>query len=183
MIRRPPRSTLFPYTTLFRSQEGFAYIALPFGVIFTTGLLWRRANGVAALTTIAAGFPFTLFLQLYLFGLPALAPYANSLHRAVIAWAFCMVVMITTSLLTPAPSPEKTNGIIWSLSYAPLPLAEQKRYHGWKDLRIWWLIFISIVLGIYAFLLWFRFQHPEAPCIRARSQRLRPTQRAPGPEF
>src|SRR2546430_4400114 len=24
MIRRPPRSTLFPYTTLFRSQQGFA---------------------------------------------------------------------------------------------------------------------------------------------------------------
>src|SRR2546427_3556728 len=24
MIRRPPRSTLFPYTTLFRSGEGFA---------------------------------------------------------------------------------------------------------------------------------------------------------------
>src|SRR3712207_3015441 len=24
MIRRPPRSTLFPYTTLFRSTEGFA---------------------------------------------------------------------------------------------------------------------------------------------------------------
>src|SRR3712207_7957064 len=24
MIRRPPRSTLFPYTTLFRSVEGFA---------------------------------------------------------------------------------------------------------------------------------------------------------------
>src|SRR5258707_5578869 len=23
MIRRPPRSTLFPYTTLFRSQRGF----------------------------------------------------------------------------------------------------------------------------------------------------------------
>src|SRR3712207_7988271 len=24
MIRRPPRSTLFPYTTLFRSADGFA---------------------------------------------------------------------------------------------------------------------------------------------------------------
>src|SRR2546429_1972471 len=24
MIRRPPRSTLFPYTTLFRSQQGIA---------------------------------------------------------------------------------------------------------------------------------------------------------------
>src|SRR2546426_5904410 len=25
MIRRPPRSTLFPYTTLFRSHDTFAY--------------------------------------------------------------------------------------------------------------------------------------------------------------
>src|SRR5438552_17415344 len=28
MIRRPPRSTLFPYTTLFRSPEGQCVIAL-----------------------------------------------------------------------------------------------------------------------------------------------------------
>ena len=28
MIRRPPRSTLFPYTTLFRSRR--VYICLPF---------------------------------------------------------------------------------------------------------------------------------------------------------
>src|SRR2546428_8324187 len=27
MIRRPPRSTLFPYTTLFRSELGFATLA------------------------------------------------------------------------------------------------------------------------------------------------------------
>src|SRR2546427_8415596 len=31
MIRRPPRSTLFPYTTLFRSQaDGFLYYVMPF---------------------------------------------------------------------------------------------------------------------------------------------------------
>src|SRR2546422_2771212 len=29
MIRRPPRSTLFPYTTLFRSRTGLAEIVLP----------------------------------------------------------------------------------------------------------------------------------------------------------
>src|SRR3712207_8581167 len=29
MIRRPPRSTLFPYTTLFRSLLGAAYARLP----------------------------------------------------------------------------------------------------------------------------------------------------------
>src|SRR5258708_31234958 len=26
MIRRPPRSTLFPYTTLFRSYQGLVYV-------------------------------------------------------------------------------------------------------------------------------------------------------------
>src|SRR3712207_6899412 len=30
MIRRPPRSTLFPYTTLFRSPSGFALYLLRF---------------------------------------------------------------------------------------------------------------------------------------------------------
>src|SRR5258706_5669892 len=29
MIRRPPRSTLFPYTTLFRSMAGFSTILFP----------------------------------------------------------------------------------------------------------------------------------------------------------
>src|SRR5689334_23549939 len=28
MIRRPPRSTLFPYTTLFRSERGFDVVVL-----------------------------------------------------------------------------------------------------------------------------------------------------------
>src|SRR5256884_6788337 len=31
MIRRPPRSTLFPYTTLFRSQSGSSSLPLPTG--------------------------------------------------------------------------------------------------------------------------------------------------------
>src|SRR5205814_9810203 len=141
-------------------QEGFAYIAPPFAVIFTTGLLWRRANGTAALTTIFLGFSFTLLLQFYLFKrVPFLAPYANYLHRALISWAFCMLVMIATSLATQPPPPEKTNGIIWSRKYAALPAAEQAVHSGWQDLRLWWLIFIGSGLSIYSFFLWFRFQH------------------------
>jgi SSS family solute:Na+ symporter len=152
------------HTSLFvLIQEGFAYIAPPFAVIFTTGLLWRRANGIAALTTIAAGFPFTAFVQFYIFTLPGFVPYANYLHGALISWVFCTVVMIATSLLTPAPALEKTAKIIWSPQYAPLPPKEQQRYSGWKDLRLWWLIFIGADLGIYAFFLWFRFKHPEIP--------------------
>src|SRR2546425_4305744 len=56
MIRRPPRSTLFPYTTLFRSREA-ALVALlvPFGaaspLVFAAGLAWEGviiAGGLCA---------------------------------------------------------------------------------------------------------------------------------------
>ena len=32
MIRRPPRSTLFPYTTLFRSDQAYRDSVLPHGI-------------------------------------------------------------------------------------------------------------------------------------------------------
>src|SRR2546430_13335941 len=40
MIRRPPRSTLFPYTTLFRSHHAAAWIPL------RERLLYQRERGV-----------------------------------------------------------------------------------------------------------------------------------------
>src|SRR3712207_8459304 len=39
-IRRPPRSTLFPYTTLFRSAEGTVHAART--VILATGSHYRK---------------------------------------------------------------------------------------------------------------------------------------------
>src|SRR3989475_11791698 len=39
MIRRPPRSTLFPYTTLFRSASGLLVIALGEATKFSGGIL------------------------------------------------------------------------------------------------------------------------------------------------
>src|SRR2546422_3969620 len=43
MIRRPPRSTLFPYTTLFRSQGDFVQLAR--GDHVMTRLVFRFADG------------------------------------------------------------------------------------------------------------------------------------------
>lgn len=144
-------------------QNVFAYIAPPFAVIFTLGILWRRATGKAALVTIAAGFPFTLFLQFYVFQQELFRPYGNYLHRAAISWVFCMIVMITFSLLTDPPPKEKTEGIIWSPRYALLPKKEQAIYGGWKDFRVWWLLFVGVVWTIYGYFLWFRIQHPNIP--------------------
>src|SRR2546422_6274749 len=44
MIRRPPRSTLFPYTTLFRSPSNESAGAPSKAVLFTTG---PRLTGVS----------------------------------------------------------------------------------------------------------------------------------------
>src|SRR5207248_11550191 len=47
LIPRPPCSTLFPYTTLFRSAQGIANIASPlFGGIPATGAIARTATNV-----------------------------------------------------------------------------------------------------------------------------------------
>src|SRR3712207_7228423 len=51
MIRRPPRSTLFPYTTLFRSDEGggikptWEAIVLAFGLGLAAFSAWTREPG------------------------------------------------------------------------------------------------------------------------------------------
>ena len=50
MIRRPPRSTLFPYTTLFRSysSEEFAKFSVQYGFTHVTSSpKYARSNGVA----------------------------------------------------------------------------------------------------------------------------------------
>src|SRR3712207_8647461 len=48
MIRRPPRSTLFPYTTLFRSEEAHRRAAVRPGAATPTGhLIGEHDRGVA----------------------------------------------------------------------------------------------------------------------------------------
>src|SRR3712207_7547666 len=53
MIRRPPRSTLFPYTTLFRSLDGGFRGA---GVEHHAGLLAQRPDGLEGAVQVGACF-------------------------------------------------------------------------------------------------------------------------------
>src|SRR3712207_6394712 len=45
MIRRPPRSTLFPYTTLFRSRSALTALGVIIGIIAVT-LMGTAINGI-----------------------------------------------------------------------------------------------------------------------------------------
>src|SRR2546422_8441286 len=49
MIRRPPRSTLFPYTTLFRSVQSFEQSALLFELFPARGALRQVRVNLSAL--------------------------------------------------------------------------------------------------------------------------------------
>ncbi|HEY3392781.1 MAG TPA: sodium/solute symporter [Lacipirellulaceae bacterium] len=159
--------------TLFRLvQRIFFYIAPPFAVVFLLGLLWRRANGIAAVVTIIGGFVFLLVLEkgiwlpipyVLTIDLPPLwdaiawlTPYQRAYqHSALVTWIFCMIVMIVTSLMTAPPPKEQVEPIIWNRGYLSLPPEERRRYGGWKDFRIWWFVFVVTVLSIYGFFLWF----------------------------
>src|SRR3989454_2456472 len=54
MIRRPPRSSLFPYTTLFRSGFGLPVVNFMRG---TTLLAQARATALTSGTTLTVPFP------------------------------------------------------------------------------------------------------------------------------
>src|SRR3712207_8159518 len=58
MIRRPPRSTLFPYTTLFRSIQqrvlmGLGMVTLVLGI--DNALEWRDTNPIIVMGAILLG--------------------------------------------------------------------------------------------------------------------------------
>src|SRR3712207_7028501 len=67
MIRRPPRSTLFPYTTLFRSSElahlRAGYLQLMQKTPMPCEPITRRTALKAALAGAAASHPVTLFAE------------------------------------------------------------------------------------------------------------------------
>src|SRR3712207_8304411 len=63
MIRPPPRSTLFPYTTLFRSRVGVRLMAEP---RFSMPVVHRRAGmgdrgAGCRLVALRAGIPYAAF--------------------------------------------------------------------------------------------------------------------------
>jgi len=64
------------------------------------------------------------------------------------------------SFFTPSPDPEKIKGIIWSWSVAKLPESERHRNRGVRNLLLWWCIFILLMAGLYAYMLWFQFWGP-----------------------
>src|SRR5437868_14042564 len=85
MIRRPPRPTLFPYTTLFRSRHVAFWVVAYYLVFQITHALWR-SGWVVGPRYITPLVPFAaICAALLLYDRPRWLPVFNGLAAAGIA--------------------------------------------------------------------------------------------------
>lgn len=148
-------------------QNVGAWVAAPIAAVFLMGVLWRRTTSAAATFVLVFAFPFTAFVEHYLFKhVSWFMPWDNWLNRTFVVWLTSMVLLVVVSLFTRAPDPERIKGIIWSWSVAKLPESERERNRGVRNLFLWWSIFIGIMAALYAVMIWFQFWGPGSVSTR-----------------
>src|SRR3712207_6961328 len=95
MIRRPPRSTLFPYTTLFRSRAGLffasmsvhlfaAFFAVCFSALMAVLIQRRAMAGFVSLMVVS------LLVGMAFIGLDRKSTRLNSSHANISYAVFCL---------------------------------------------------------------------------------------------
>jgi SSS family solute:Na+ symporter len=144
-------------------QNVGAWVAAPIAAVFLLGTLWRRITAAAATFVLVFAFPYTAFVEYYLFKHVAwLMPFDNWLNRTFLVWASSMLLLVLVSLVTRAPEPERVQGMIWSWRAAKLPDSELERNRGGRNLFLWWSLFIGLMAVVYAYVMWFQFWGPRA---------------------
>jgi SSS family solute:Na+ symporter len=144
-------------------QNVGAWVAAPIAAVFLLGVLWRRTTAAAATFVLLFGFPYTAFVEYYLFKhVSWLMPFDNWLNRTLLVWVTSMVLLVVVSLFTRPPDAERIRGIIWSWEVAKLPESERERNRGFRNLLLWWSIFIGIMAALYVYVIWFQYGGPGA---------------------
>src|SRR3712207_7014641 len=101
MIRRPPRSTLFPYTTLFRSLQRIIAVKLyrlAKNILHQTGPSGRRKRNPLGYLAIAQVLGIELCLRLS----DRKSTRLNSSHANISYAVFCLKKKVTLSHSPPS---------------------------------------------------------------------------------
>jgi SSS family solute:Na+ symporter len=144
-------------------QNVGAWVAAPIAAVFLLGVLWKRTTAWAATFVLIFAFPYTAFVEYYLFKhVWWLMPFDNWLNRTFLVWATSMVLLVVVSLVTKPPDAEKIRDIIWSWKVAQMPESQRHRNRGLRNLFLWWCIFIVLMAALYAYMMWFQFAGPAS---------------------
>ena len=128
-------------------QTLYAFFAPPFGAVFLLGVLWRRINGPGAVAAVFSGFLFGIGLKVYVhyFDHPEwIEPYAI---QGILNWAFCVVLCIVVSLLTPRPRPEQVSDQL-TINWRRLNIFEDLGSRWYNSVVTWWALFVMMILAL-----------------------------------
>ncbi len=143
-------------------QSVQSYIAPPICVVFLVGILWARANGVAAISVLSVGFvlgviKFIADIRYRSFqvrgGMVSFLGEINFLHFAIFLFVISLILMVIISLMTKAPGKDKLKG--FTLKYANEIVKDEayKQETGkYKRLNMIATAGIVIILSVYWFI-------------------------------
>jgi solute:Na+ symporter, SSS family len=144
------KSSLFVYI-----QTLFMFFAPPFSAVFLLGILWRRINGPAALTTVWLGFAFGIAVKVWVNSGSApdwLGPYSN---QGMINWAICMVTCVAISLITPPPRPEQVTDQL-TFNWRKMNIGGDLGSPFYRNVTFWWagsFLLMLFFIAVFGFIL------------------------------
>ena len=144
-------------------QSVQAYIAPPITAVFLIGILWPRANGIAAISVLIIGF----ILGAARFILVLVSKHYNTqnstieyiasinfLHFAIILFVISAILLVVISLLSEKPPMEKVKGL--TLKYSHEAVIDEEfmtEKAKWTKINI----IASVVLVLILLSLWYAF--------------------------
>jgi SSS family solute:Na+ symporter len=141
------------YSSIFEAINAIASnIAPPITTVFLFGVFWRRGTKEASLATLIFGFSLgavCFLLDLPAFGTEKLITTGLGIPFLMQAWwgfCLCCVVFVVVSLLTPAPAPEKVDGLTWE---NPLKVILHAKKIGSPDPRVVAAVLTAVMVALY----------------------------------
>lgn len=156
LLAYPLALSVTKYKYIFTySQNAWCILAIPIMLVFTYGVLWRRATNKAAIATfilitpfVAAPFIWGSIEDSYL-TLPFNSYRIHLFNFAFVLWVVAALFMFVVSLMTKAPDQDKIRPYVWNWDIAILHYVEGQELHWYQRIGFWALVAGGMYIVIY----------------------------------
>ena len=138
-------------------QSVQSYLAPPIAAVFLLGVFFKRLNAQGAYSSMVIGFVLGMAkLTLQIFK-DELTPDSlvhqfatmNFLYFCIYLFIFSIAILVTVSLLTPAPTEDKTAGLTFSTTVAADKAASRASWNGWDVALSLLVVGIIVCIMLY----------------------------------